>query len=156
MPEVPYLLLQIQVIFFPLGQLQLLRSCRCLHILNIFLCLLKILCEEHRIFIQFFRAVIGYYFFIDLKRFIELAQPEVVFDGELADLSNLHLFFSGGEKVIGDDGLNGLWEVGVCEELRLLGEDLCGACEVELAEDADDVGCLAKVKSTTDFFYSYM
>jgi len=68
---------------------------------------LKILCEEHRIFIQFFRAVIGYYFFIDLQRLIDLAQPEEVFDGKLAYLSNLRLFFTGGEEVIGYDGLNG-------------------------------------------------
>lgn len=49
-----------------------------------------------------------------------------------------------------------LFEIGLGEELGLLGEDLCGACEVEFTKDADDVWCLNKVKSTTDFFYYYM
>ena len=110
-----------------------------MYILIIFLALLKILCEEHRIFIQLFGAKAGYYFFISLKRLIDLPQSEIVLDGKLAYLSNFRLFFSGAEKVIGDDDLYILSEVSLSEELRLLGEDLCGACEIELAENADDV-----------------
>lgn len=66
------------------------------------------------------------------------------------------MFFSGVKKVICDDDMDTLFEIGLGEELGLLGEDLCGACEVEFTKDADNVWCLSKVKSTTDFFYYYM
>jgi Zn-dependent M16 (insulinase) family peptidase len=36
---------------------------------------LKVLCEKHGELIQFLRAVIRHYFFIDLERLVELAQP---------------------------------------------------------------------------------